>query len=183
VSTGGGFSTRRLYSDNEEMIFEVQRPTILNGIGELVTRSDLLDRSILLRLPTMGDERRRTEAEFWAEFETARPRILGALLDAVAAGLRGEGRVRLEQLPRLADFARWAPAAEPALGLGPGQFLDAYAGNRGAAHASALEASPVGQAVCRLARQGGFRGTAAALLARLEPLAGEAVRRQRSWPR
>jgi hypothetical protein len=183
LSTGGGFSTRELYTNDEEVIFELQRPAILNGIGELVTRSDLLDRSVLLQLPAVPDERRRTEAEFWAEFEAARPRILGALLDAVAAGLRGEGRVRLERPPRLADFAVWVTAAEPALGLRPGQFLDAYAGNRGAAHASALEASHVGQAVLHLARLGGFRGTATALLARLEPMVGEAVRRQRSWPR
>jgi hypothetical protein len=45
LATGGGFSTRELYSDDEERIFDVQRPVILNGIDELVTRSDLLDRA------------------------------------------------------------------------------------------------------------------------------------------
>jgi hypothetical protein len=48
LATGGGFSTRELYSDAEEMIFEVQRPVILNGIEEVATRGDLLDRSIIL---------------------------------------------------------------------------------------------------------------------------------------
>ena len=32
LATGGGFSTRELYSDNDEMIFAAQRPVITNGI-------------------------------------------------------------------------------------------------------------------------------------------------------
>ena len=31
MATGGGFATRELYSDNEEVIFDVMRPVILNG--------------------------------------------------------------------------------------------------------------------------------------------------------
>lgn len=42
LSTGGGFSTRQLYTDNEEAIFDAQRPVIMTGIEELATRSDLL---------------------------------------------------------------------------------------------------------------------------------------------
>jgi hypothetical protein len=49
------------------------------------------------------------------EFEPARPRILGALLDALAEGLRELPRVRLVRLPRMADFALWATACETAL--------------------------------------------------------------------
>ena len=50
-------------------------------------------------------EMRRDEAQFWREFEQARPRILGSLLDAASAGLRNLPNVRLDQLPRMADFA------------------------------------------------------------------------------
>src|ERR1017187_10138958 len=34
LSTGGGFSTRELHSDNEEILFEATRPVILNGIDD-----------------------------------------------------------------------------------------------------------------------------------------------------
>jgi hypothetical protein len=44
-----------------------------------------------------------------------RPRILGALLDAVVHGLRALGRVHLDRLPRMADFALWATACETAV--------------------------------------------------------------------
>jgi hypothetical protein len=32
LSTGGGFATRTLYENDEETIFDAQRPIILNGI-------------------------------------------------------------------------------------------------------------------------------------------------------
>ena len=64
--TGGGYSTRELYSDAEEILFDVTRPVVLNGIEELVTRADLLDRAILLDLPTIPEDRRQSEAQLWA---------------------------------------------------------------------------------------------------------------------
>lgn len=51
LATGGGFSTRLLYSDDEERLFDSKRPVILNGIGTIATSSDLLDRAILVTLP------------------------------------------------------------------------------------------------------------------------------------
>jgi hypothetical protein len=56
---------------------------------------------------------RRSEAELWREFGIERPRILGALLDALVHGLRAFGSVHLNQLPRMADFALWTSACEP----------------------------------------------------------------------
>ena len=32
LATGGGFSTRELYTHDEEKLFDAQRPVILNGI-------------------------------------------------------------------------------------------------------------------------------------------------------
>ena len=61
---------------------------------------------------TSSPQARRDERQFWREFEAARPRILGALLDAVALGLRKLPALALRQLPRMADFATWASACE-----------------------------------------------------------------------
>ena len=120
-----------------------QRPVIFNGIEELATRGDLLDRAIILYLPTISKKKRRTEATFWREFESARPAMLGAVLDAVCIAQRDVGTVTLNDLPRMADFALWSVAAEPKLGLKPGSFINAYTGNRESANELALEASPV----------------------------------------
>jgi hypothetical protein len=51
LATGGGFSTRELYSDDQEAIFNATRPILLNGIDGVVVRGDLLDRSLILDLP------------------------------------------------------------------------------------------------------------------------------------
>src|SRR5262249_19798470 len=58
LSTGGGFSTRMLYCDDEECIFQAQRPAIVNGIAEVAERPDLLDRSLMVCLPTIRERRR-----------------------------------------------------------------------------------------------------------------------------
>src|SRR5262249_33085117 len=62
LSTGGGFSARRLYTDGDEVLFDAQRPVIINGIEEVATRGDLLERSLLLTLPRIHEGDRRTES-------------------------------------------------------------------------------------------------------------------------
>jgi hypothetical protein len=183
LSTGGGFGCRELYSDAEEVLFDSQRPVILTSIEELATRGDLLDRAIVLHLPAIREERCRPEAELWRAFDLARPRILGALLDAVAAALRELPSVRLDKLPRMADFALWATAAEGALGWKPGSFVAAYTGNRGEANELALEASALAGLLRDLAAAGGWEGTCTALLERLAQDAGEKATRATTWPR
>lgn len=62
LSTGGAFSTRKLYTDADEMLFQAKRPVILNGITELATKADLLERTIVLELPAVSAKQRLDEA-------------------------------------------------------------------------------------------------------------------------
>ena len=142
LASGGSFAVRQLYTDRDEVLFQAARPIILNGIEDVITRPDLADRAIFLSLPHLQEERRRAEKEIWRDFETAQPRILGALLDAASHGLRALPEVRLEQLPRMADFALWATACEPAF-CPAGGFLHAYKANRRSAIEEVVEADPV----------------------------------------
>ena len=139
MATGGGLSVRELYTNSEEVIFDAARPITINGIDDLTGRADLLSRSIALTMPTIEPGKRRTEAGLTAEFERARPRILGALCDAVSVALRRLPDVRLESPPRMSDFATWIVAAEPALPWEAGRFLEAYAANRKAMDDLALD--------------------------------------------
>ena len=182
VSTGLGFSTRTLYENDEETLFDACRPIVINGIGVLGTRSDLLDRTIELDLPRIPDDRRQDEASFWSAFEREQPAILGALLDAVAGAIARVDQVRLERAPRMADFARWVVAAEPALGWPAGSFLKAYTANRDAIHEIALDAAVIVPPLRGLLESGDFTGTATELLDRLAGLAGESATRRKGWP-
>jgi len=47
LSTGAGFSTRGLYTDSEEVIYNASRPIILNGIDDIANRNDLAIRGKL----------------------------------------------------------------------------------------------------------------------------------------
>jgi hypothetical protein len=123
LSTGGGFGTRTHYENDEETVFEQTRPIILNGLDAVATRQDLLDRAIVVRLPAIPSETRRSEQEFWKQFEDAQPAILGALLNAVSAALQRLPETELPNPPRLADFARWVTAAESALEWGSGSLV------------------------------------------------------------
>ena len=182
LSTGGAFATRELYSDDAEVLFEAMRPVLLTGINEVATRGDLLDRSILINLPRIPEAARKQERELWEAFEADRPRLLGALCDAVSRALARQEEVVLESLPRMADFATWAVSAEPALGLEEGEFMRAYVGNRAAGNELALEASPIWLALQSVLQDGGHVGTATELLSKLEDAADERTRRQRGWP-
>ena len=189
LSTGGGFATRQLYTDQDEVLLNAIRPAILNGIEEVVNRPDLADRAIFLTLEPIPDDRRRLEAELWIEFEAARPRILGALLDAVVAGLKRLPEIRLKKLPRMADFAIWATACETALRHQDGMFWEAgtfakaYAGNIDEAVETVLNANPVATAVrAFMAMQTTWTGTATDLLDLLGRVVGEKATKAKTWP-
>jgi hypothetical protein len=173
-----------LYENDEEMIFDALRPVMLNGIEELGSRSDLLDRTIRLSLPAIPKEHRRPEQELYTAFDGARPRILGGLIEAVAAALSNLGAVRFDRLPRMADFARWVVAAESALPWAPGAFMHAYQDNRAGAHELALESSPVSEPLRRFAEeQGSWTGRVSELLQALNMRVEDQVRRQQGWPK
>ena len=182
LATGGGFSTRELYTDAEEIIFDAQRPIILTGIDELATRGDLADRAIIISLPSIPEERRRQDADIRADFDAMRPAILGALLTAASGGLRRRKSVHLNRLPRMADFAVWVAATSPELGMKDSEFLDAYTGNRQAMNALPLEASLVAPFIIRLSEGGTFEGTATDLLQTIEGQATDETRKHRNWP-
>ncbi len=183
LATGSGFGTRELYSDDEEKLFAAARPILSNGIEDVAVRSDLADRAVRLTLPHIPDGRRRNENELLPAFEAARPRILGALLNAVSEAFRILPTVKLKAMPRMADFAKLGAATEQALGWVPGTFLAAYAGSRESANATVLESSVLGPLVLTLIRERGrWAGTATEFLAELETRTDEKTRKRRDWP-
>ena len=181
LSTGGGFETRRLYTDDDVVTFTATRPVIVTGIPEVARQPDLVDRTISIVVPEMGPDFRRTEADVLSDFEDVRPRLLGLLFDAASCALGCIGNVVLEDAPRMLDFATWVEAGAPAFGWEPGRFLDAYTANRREASGAVLEGSFVGQFIPVVAIEG-FEGTATQCLARLTSIAGREAANNRAWP-
>jgi hypothetical protein len=165
------------------VLFEAMRPIVLNGIEEVASRSDLLDRTLSLCLPTIPEIKRRDEQTVWREFEKHRGFILGGLCTAVSGALKTVESINLKRLPRMADFAIWSTAAEPALGLVPGEFMRAYSRNRQQMDDLALESSPVATFVITREDCGSWTGTPTALLHKLEDLADLQTIKQPNWPK
>jgi hypothetical protein len=171
ICTGTGFSTRRLYTNDEQQIFQVQRPIILNGIDDIATRGDLLDRSIVLNLPAIPPEKRKDEREFWKDFNRDRPYILDAVYNAISAGLAA-GRPQLQALPRMADFAEWITRCEHGLGWNNGSMLTAYNENKDNAIETGLDGDYVGSAIRKiLSNQDHYEGTATELCEEIKSVA------------
>lgn len=183
IATGGGLATRTLYTDFDETLFEAQRPLTINGIAEIAFNGDLLDRSLIVTLPRIPKHQRRQEEAFWAELRPQTGRLLGALLDAVVVGLRRSAELHLEELPRMADFAHWVAACEPALRWPAQTFLSAYEVNSEGAVTLALEASLLSTPI-RVLAEIGFEGTATELLNHLErEHIDEETKYKKAWPK
>ncbi|HZZ21492.1 MAG TPA: hypothetical protein VFE60_02455 [Roseiarcus sp.] len=183
LSSGGGFSVRSLWTNNDEVLFDAARPAILNGINDIITRPDLADRSLFVTLELIADTQRRADSELLADFETKRARILGVLLDALAVGLMRLPTIDLLEKPRMADFAVWATACETAF-WPAGTFMAAYDDNLREVVDTVIDADLVGYAVRQMAEKQSkeWTGTATELLRVLGASQPESVTRAKDWP-
>ncbi len=183
LATGGGLLVRRLYTDADPVVLSVMRPILITAISHPTVRGDFLDRTLCVTLPPIPENRRRSETEMWAEFEPVRAQVLGGLLDVLQTVLQNLPSVHLSALPRLADFARIAVAAAPALGVDVHVVLGAIGGSREEAMAVTLEGSLITELVGTFAHElSPWEGTAGELLEQLRCRASETDLRAREFP-
>ena len=148
ASTGGVFSSRKLYTDNQEVQLQFKRVLILNGIHTLAKNTDLIDRLIHFNLKRISAEKRMTEEEFWHSFENDKPSILGGIFHILAKMLKIYPTVALKKLPRMADFAKYGFAIGEALEKGGGnRFLEAYSGYREGINEKMILENPLALAI------------------------------------
>ena len=170
LSTGGGFAVRTLYTSTDETAVELKRPVVINGISPVVSRPDLLDRSLVLEIPILKD--RKTSKNMEEEFENDRPFILGGLLSLVCNVLDILPSIKIapDQLPRMSDFAYCGEAVYKIFGRDNGEFLKDYNQNRSKGIQRILESSPTGMALIDYIEEHpfGFKGTIKELLEILE---------------
>lgn len=169
LATGGGYVSRKLYTDGELYTMNATRPFIINGISDVATKSDLIERVIPVELMRMDDEARRTEAEMNAEIEARRPRLLGALYMAVARAVRDERQTEVSSNIRMADAARWLTAAEPATGLEKGSIINALMRCQTERIIERTNNDVIGAPLRDLIQEKPFEGTISDLLLRLKP--------------
>lgn len=187
IATGAGFACRKLYEDQQEVLFNASRPIILNGIDSLIHRMDLASRALLLSLPPIPQTKCLSENELRPKFQAVVPSVLGGLCTAISEALRNEKTFRLKKYPRMADFAHWVVAAEPALPWPKGGFMEVYDTNRSSVVELSISEDVVGEVLRSWAntrqRRDDWEGTASELLAELEKVADDKAQKSKSWPK
>ena len=152
--TGDGFSKRKLYSDDDEIIYTYKRPLMLNGITNFITQADLLDRALILNVERIPEEKRLTELELWGKFEKEKSLILGAMFTILSEAMKIFPKTPTSGLPRMADFGRWGCAIYSVITDEPFEkFQQILTGNKGRQIEESIEADPVALAAKCLANE------------------------------
>jgi len=185
--TGEADSKRKLYTDDEDVIIELRRAVILNGINAPTDRGDVLDRSLVVELDRIPDGERRTEEEMWTAFEREHPRLLGAAFDALSCAIARKPSLRLSRRPRLADWGEYAAAVYEVMGWGAEKFLSDWDEVVKVQNRSALDGSPTAQAIIRFMEdRDTYEGTSTELHKKLEVVAEDisvSITRDKAWPK
>jgi primase-polymerase (primpol)-like protein len=122
--TGEGDMKRSLYTNDDEFIRSYRRCFVLNGIGALMWRADLLDRAIIFDIPILKDTRpERIMDEDWRK---SLPGILGGIFTAISKAMNTVGTVNGHEKFRMSDFAQWGGALAEALGYSQDEFFSKY---------------------------------------------------------
>lgn len=105
IVTGVTDEERLMYEQGQTFAMTYKRAAIATSI--LLPhglQADAVERLLVVDFKRPGEAQRRTELEIWRRFAEIQPRVLGALLDDVAAVLRHRDTVTLDELPRMADY-------------------------------------------------------------------------------
>lgn len=170
--TGEGFSKRKLYTDDEDVIYNYQRSVSMTCINLPIINADLLDRSLIFEMAPIKNSERKTEQELWESFRKDKPAVLGEIFSIISRALRIKDRLKMNNYPRMADFALWGTAICIAMGYNEHVFMDAYTVNLEMQNSHALNASPVGTLITALMNnQDYWEGSPTTLLRELERIA------------
>ena len=90
--TGSGFTKRKLYTNNEDVIYSLMRAIGFNGINLAATKADLLSRGLIIQTETIPKGNQRRMKAIWKEFEKIKPELLGYIFDVLTRSHKMEAR-------------------------------------------------------------------------------------------
>jgi hypothetical protein len=107
--TGSGNSKRELYTTDDVFVYKFKRCIGINGINLVTTRPDFIDRSLILKVERIPEDKRKKEEDIRKELERLRPYLLGHIFDILIQYLdykeKHKGEIIIKNPPRMADFA------------------------------------------------------------------------------
>jgi hypothetical protein len=168
--TGSGFSKRQLWTDDDDIVYNFIRCVGFNGINLAATKADLLDRGLIIQLSKISKKDRRLRSDILAEFYELRPKLLGYIFDILVKVL--DTRVELDELTRMADFAKICETISRCMGNKDNAFIDAYNRNIQLQTEQILESNIIAPIIVKLMENKTmWTGSATELLGYMEPIA------------
>lgn len=150
ASTGIASSKRKLYTDDEDKIYNYKRCLSFSGIIVIFTEPDILDRSIKIELERIDDKVNIPEEKILANLKQQLPQLLGYIFDTLSKAIQVKDSLSLDRLPRMADFALWGEAIARVIGYKPLEFLDAYYQNIGESNIEVIESDGFADTLIKL---------------------------------
>lgn len=166
--TGAGDMKRKLYENDEDIIYNYRRILGLNGITNAATRADLLDRGLIIEFGEIPRVERKLLRVIWRQFMQLKPKLLAFCLDVISEVMKERQKwqgidddyfgmedliVQKGGLPRMAD---WAILAEQVSAIiarkeckpyKPGTFLEAFDKNLDILNTEAIKSSLVAESL------------------------------------
>ena len=164
--TGAGDMKRKLFENDEDIIYKYKRIIGLNGITNVITKADLLDRGIYVEFGEIAREDRKLLRIIWRKYLKLKPKLLAFCFDVISEVMKERQKLKdvdndyfgLEDvikqkggLPRMADWAILAEQVSAILSkkegkpYKPGDFLEAFDKNLEILNTEALKVSLVAE--------------------------------------
>lgn len=188
--TGTGFSKRKLYSDDEDISYNFKRAIGINGINLASVRPDFLDRSLIIELERISNDKRRKDEDIKKDFKRLLPDVLGWIFDVLVKFLKYRKgnleKVNLKELPRMAEFAENGEIISRCIGYMDNEFMDAYFKNIETQNEEVIDSSIVAEVLIGFMEDKDiWKGSATQLHSILTSFAEdkvERVTRSKEWP-
>ncbi|MBE5948644.1 MAG: hypothetical protein E7261_06380 [Lachnospiraceae bacterium] len=149
AATGGTSVERKLYTNNETVRRNLKTILVLNGLNLLTHKEDLLDRVIIINLERIEGNERKTDKELRDSFDAAKPKILGALFNAVK-DVFNINIAPIKHQIRLLDFEEIAIKFAIAFGWSQNEVEEAFKQNKHDINCRVVEENPVAQEIMRI---------------------------------
>ena len=101
--TGATLPKRTLYTTSEETLLFLKNIVIINGINIIPKKSDFIERSLLFELQKMTTDKRKSENEFFSEFEKDKPFIMYRIFKTVSEAMKVKETLKLDKSHRMYD--------------------------------------------------------------------------------
>jgi hypothetical protein len=190
ASTGDSFSKRKLFTNNDDILYSYIRNVGFSGVNLAATKSDLLRRGLIIELERIHRDNQKQVKLIWKEFYELRPKVLGYIFDILAKvlAMKRKGVTVVGGLPSLSDWGEWCELISQAMGNKPGKFIETYNKNIESQNEAAIEDSVIAETIIKFMERDNkttWTGTMAMLLAHLEfeaPALGINIKDRKTWP-